>query len=164
MGSGRAQQTRCPAWGLHIHSAGILPSVESRSLASHSGPPGILEFHPSPPLPPGPFCSISCSCRKGAQLSLASLPEPFVCWVCRKLQGRWPRAHLPQGPGGGGPDSPDLILGSSRQGWGGRIPREFSFQARNREWGTCGLDWTSLCPRGSSDVFGGGGAQNWRLD
>ena len=40
-------------------------------------------------------------CRKGALFSLASLPEPFVCWVCRKLEGRWPRAHLPLGPGGG---------------------------------------------------------------
>ena len=78
------------------------PPPRTRSLAPQCRPSGTLEFHPTPPLPPGPVCSISCSSRKGALLSLASLPEPFVCWVCRKLYGRWPRAHLPQGPEGGG--------------------------------------------------------------
>lgn len=120
------------------------PPPRTRSLAPQCRPSGTLEFHPTPPLPPGPVCSISCSSRKGALLSLASLPEPFVCWVCRKLYGRWPRAHLPQGPEGGGSELTRLNPRELTAGVGRVGHQELAFRALT--WSAAPLSGRIGCP------------------
>lgn len=126
------QESGLPLWSSRNPGISSLPSAPSWTILLHQL--FLQEGRPAQPrLSSRAFCLLGLQEIAGAVAQGSSAP------------GAWGR----------GSGFTRLNPGELTAGVGRVDPPGILISRQKSEWGTCGLDWTSLSPRGSSDVFGG---------